>query len=145
MDLRCLFLLDKFRRRGCHLIDIHGWWLIILLQNLELSLHLDTWHLHQKISKTRLLISSTYVNFSLCLIISAWSGWLQMIIIRSIIYSLLADNNDSVKNGSLILQNGVRGLMLDMYDFQNDIWLCHSFDGRCYGSTTAFVRDISNN
>ncbi|GAY49265.1 hypothetical protein CUMW_117870 [Citrus unshiu] len=36
------------------------------------------------------------------------------------------------------LNNGVRGLMLDMYDFQNDIWLCHSFDGRCYGSTTAF-------
>lgn len=36
------------------------------------------------------------------------------------------------------LQNGVRGLMLDMYDFNNDIWLCHSFGGRCY-NYTAFV------
>ncbi|XP_028242323.1 PI-PLC X domain-containing protein At5g67130-like [Glycine soja] len=32
-------------------------------------------------------------------------------------------------------QNGVRGLMLDMYDFQNDIWLCHSFGGQCYNYT----------
>lgn len=38
----------------------------------------------------------------------------------------------------LILQNGVRGLMLDMYDFNNDIWLCHSFGGTCY-NYTAFV------
>ncbi|KAL3580504.1 hypothetical protein D5086_018339 [Populus alba] len=29
-------------------------------------------------------------------------------------------------------KNGIRGLMLDMYDFQNDIWLCHSFGGNCY-------------
>lgn len=36
------------------------------------------------------------------------------------------------------LQNGVRGLMLDMYDFRNDIWLCHSFRGVCY-DFTAFV------
>lgn len=35
-------------------------------------------------------------------------------------------------------QNGVRGLMLDMYDFENDIWLCHSFGGTCY-NFTAFV------
>lgn len=28
--------------------------------------------------------------------------------------------------------------MLDMYDFQNDIWLCHSFRGQCY-NFTAFV------
>lgn len=28
--------------------------------------------------------------------------------------------------------------MLDMYDFENDIWLCHSFGGRCY-NYTAFV------
>lgn len=34
------------------------------------------------------------------------------------------------------LNNGVRGLMLDMYDFQNDIWLCHSFGGNCYNSTS---------
>ncbi|XP_071730940.1 PI-PLC X domain-containing protein At5g67130-like [Rutidosis leptorrhynchoides] len=33
------------------------------------------------------------------------------------------------------LQNGVRGLMLDMYDFNNDIWLCHSFGGQCYNIT----------
>ncbi|XP_039117045.1 PI-PLC X domain-containing protein At5g67130-like [Dioscorea cayenensis subsp. rotundata] len=33
------------------------------------------------------------------------------------------------------LQNGVRGLMLDMYDFENDIWLCHSFGGTCYNFT----------
>ncbi|XP_058190315.1 PI-PLC X domain-containing protein At5g67130-like isoform X2 [Rhododendron vialii] len=31
--------------------------------------------------------------------------------------------------------NGVRGLMLDMYDFNNDIWLCHSFGGTCYNYT----------
>ncbi|KAH6825976.1 PLC-like phosphodiesterases superfamily protein [Perilla frutescens var. hirtella] len=36
------------------------------------------------------------------------------------------------------LNNGVRGLMLDMYDFENDIWLCHSFGGKCY-NYTAFV------
>ena len=28
--------------------------------------------------------------------------------------------------------------MLDMYDFENDIWLCHSFQGQCY-NFTAFV------
>ncbi|KAK1300427.1 PI-PLC X domain-containing protein [Acorus calamus] len=33
------------------------------------------------------------------------------------------------------LNNGVRGLMLDMYDFENDIWLCHSFGGNCYNFT----------
>ncbi|XP_002984037.2 PI-PLC X domain-containing protein At5g67130 [Selaginella moellendorffii] len=33
------------------------------------------------------------------------------------------------------LQNGVRGLMLDMYDFMNDIWLCHSFQGQCQNFT----------
>uniref|UniRef100_A0A0E0KQR5 Phosphatidylinositol-specific phospholipase C X domain-containing protein n=1 Tax=Oryza punctata TaxID=4537 RepID=A0A0E0KQR5_ORYPU len=36
------------------------------------------------------------------------------------------------------LNNGVRGLMLDMYDFRNDIWLCHSFGGACQ-NFTAFV------
>ncbi|KAL5541072.1 hypothetical protein UlMin_043358 [Ulmus minor] len=34
------------------------------------------------------------------------------------------------------LNNGIRGLMLDLYDFQNDIWLCHSFGGRCYNYTS---------
>ena len=38
----------------------------------------------------------------------------------------------------LLLQNGVRGFMLDMYDFENNIWLCHSFDGTCF-NFTAFV------
>jgi len=36
------------------------------------------------------------------------------------------------------LQNGVRGLMLDMYDFENAVWLCHSYGGNCY-NYTAFV------
>ncbi|RWW12859.1 hypothetical protein GW17_00023455 [Ensete ventricosum] len=33
------------------------------------------------------------------------------------------------------LNNGIRGLMLDMYDFENDIWLCHSNGGQCYNYT----------
>ncbi|XP_047311823.1 PI-PLC X domain-containing protein At5g67130-like [Impatiens glandulifera] len=33
------------------------------------------------------------------------------------------------------LTNGVRALMLDTYDFQRDIWLCHSFGRRCYEFT----------
>ncbi|KAJ4836501.1 hypothetical protein Tsubulata_035490 [Turnera subulata] len=47
---------------------------------------------------------------------------------------LLAPRNqeDSVTSQ---LKNGVRGLMLDMYDFLNDIWLCHSFGGICYNNT----------
>ncbi|KAH6558422.1 hypothetical protein KP509_1Z064900 [Ceratopteris richardii] len=36
------------------------------------------------------------------------------------------------------LNNGVRGLMLDMYDFLDDVWLCHSLKGVCY-NFTAFV------
>lgn len=39
----------------------------------------------------------------------------------------------------MCMQNGVRGLMLDTYDFNNDVWLCHSFGGQCY-NITAFVR-----
>ncbi|XP_042029849.1 PI-PLC X domain-containing protein At5g67130-like [Salvia splendens] len=38
------------------------------------------------------------------------------------------------------LRNGVRGL--DMYDFNNDIWLCHSFGGRCL-NVTAFQPAIN--
>ncbi|XP_051140657.1 PI-PLC X domain-containing protein At5g67130-like [Andrographis paniculata] len=35
------------------------------------------------------------------------------------------------------LNNGVRGLMLDMYDFfDHDIWLCHSFHGACLNVTS---------
>lgn len=33
-------------------------------------------------------------------------------------------------------QNGVRGFMLDMYEFNDDIWLCHSFGGKCYEATS---------
>ncbi|XP_049935156.1 PI-PLC X domain-containing protein At5g67130-like [Nymphaea colorata] len=39
------------------------------------------------------------------------------------------------------LQNGVRGLMLDMYDFEDDIWLCHSYGGHCH-NFTAYQRAI---
>ncbi|XP_010550360.1 PREDICTED: PI-PLC X domain-containing protein At5g67130-like [Tarenaya hassleriana] len=42
------------------------------------------------------------------------------------------NQEDSVTNQ---LRNGVRGLMLDMYDFDNDIWLCHSFRGQCFNFT----------
>ncbi|GAV87406.1 hypothetical protein CFOL_v3_30832 [Cephalotus follicularis] len=33
------------------------------------------------------------------------------------------------------LHNGVRGLMLDTYDFDGDVWLCHSNGGKCYDFT----------
>lgn len=33
--------------------------------------------------------------------------------------------------------------MLDMYDFENDIWLCHSFGGKCF-NFTAFVSASCN-
>ncbi|CAK9159466.1 unnamed protein product [Ilex paraguariensis] len=54
---------------------------------------------------------------------------------------ILAPTNqeDSITNQ---LQSGVRGLMLDMYDFNNDIWLCHSFGGKCY-NVTAFQPAIT--
>ncbi|KAJ4898802.1 PLC-like phosphodiesterases superfamily protein [Raphanus sativus] len=32
-------------------------------------------------------------------------------------------------------KNGVRGIMLDVYDFRNDIWLCHSAAGSCFNFT----------
>ncbi|CAN6300544.1 unnamed protein product [Urochloa humidicola] len=35
------------------------------------------------------------------------------------------------------LNNGVRALMLDTYDFQGDVWLCHSSGGKC-NDFTAF-------
>lgn len=43
-------------------------------------------------------------------------------------------------NKSFTLQNGVRGLMLDMHDYHGDIWLCR---GPCT-IFTAFVRDSLN-
>ncbi|KAF9684011.1 hypothetical protein SADUNF_Sadunf04G0073400 [Salix dunnii] len=33
------------------------------------------------------------------------------------------------------LNNGVRGLMLDTYDFRGDVWLCHSSKGHCHDYT----------
>ncbi|KAJ8764226.1 hypothetical protein K2173_005966 [Erythroxylum novogranatense] len=42
------------------------------------------------------------------------------------------NQEDTVTNQ---LMNGVRGLMLDMYDFLGDIWLCHSFRGQCFNFT----------
>nr|GEX08071.1 PI-PLC X domain-containing protein At5g67130 [Tanacetum cinerariifolium] len=33
------------------------------------------------------------------------------------------------------LNNGVRALMLDTYDFEDTVWLCHSFGGKCYDLT----------
>ncbi|KAL2528544.1 PLC-like phosphodiesterases superfamily protein [Forsythia ovata] len=55
--------------------------------------------------------------------------------------TLLAPTNqeDSVTDQ---LKNGVRGLMLDMYDFNGDIWLCHSFGGTCL-NITAFQPAIN--
>ncbi|KAL1567819.1 PI-PLC X domain-containing protein-like protein [Salvia divinorum] len=55
--------------------------------------------------------------------------------------SLLAPTNqeDSITDQ---LKNGVRGLMLDLYDFNNDIWLCHSFNGQCF-NVTAFQPAIN--
>ncbi|XVF71290.1 hypothetical protein PTKIN_Ptkin12aG0025100 [Pterospermum kingtungense] len=34
------------------------------------------------------------------------------------------------------LNNGARGLMLDTYDFDGDVWMCHSFGGNCYDYTS---------
>ncbi|KAE8656020.1 PI-PLC X domain-containing protein [Hibiscus syriacus] len=42
------------------------------------------------------------------------------------------NQEDTVTNQ---LMNGVRGLMLDMYDFNGEIWLCHSFRGQCFNFT----------
>ncbi|KAI5079639.1 hypothetical protein GOP47_0005118 [Adiantum capillus-veneris] len=42
------------------------------------------------------------------------------------------NQEDSV---STQLKNGVRGLMLDMYDFLGNVWLCHSYGGVCYNFT----------
>ncbi|XP_006411920.2 PI-PLC X domain-containing protein At5g67130 [Eutrema salsugineum] len=42
------------------------------------------------------------------------------------------NQEDSITNQ---LKNGVRGIMLDTYDFQNDIWLCHSTGGTCFNFT----------
>ncbi|CAA7039311.1 unnamed protein product [Microthlaspi erraticum] len=33
------------------------------------------------------------------------------------------------------LNSGVRALMLDTYDYEGDVWLCHSFDEQCFEFT----------
>ncbi|XVF81761.1 hypothetical protein PTKIN_Ptkin15bG0182300 [Pterospermum kingtungense] len=33
------------------------------------------------------------------------------------------------------LNNGARALMLDTYDFDGDVWMCHSFGGQCHDYT----------
>jgi hypothetical protein len=43
--------------------------------------------------------------------------------------------NNQEDNITQQLNNGVRALMLDTYDFQGDIWLCHSFGGKCHDYT----------
>jgi len=52
------------------------------------------------------------------------------IILLSKIFSILLMSH-------FLLQNGVRGIMLDMHDYYGDIWLCR---GPCT-IFTAFVRD----
>ncbi|GMI75313.1 PHOSPHOLIPASE C-LIKE 1 [Hibiscus trionum] len=37
------------------------------------------------------------------------------------------------------LNNGVRALMLDTYEFKGDIWLCHSFGGKCHDFTAFWL------
>ncbi|KAK8967243.1 PI-PLC X domain-containing protein [Platanthera guangdongensis] len=44
----------------------------------------------------------------------------------------LTNQQDSIAEQ---LQNGIRGLMLDLYDFRDDIWICHSFGGNCHNFT----------
>ncbi|GAB4838699.1 hypothetical protein Ancab_028242 [Ancistrocladus abbreviatus] len=54
---------------------------------------------------------------------------------RSATGSLVLSPTNQQDSVTSQLNNGVRGLMLDMYDFENDIWLCHSFGGKCYNYT----------
>ncbi|CAN8328247.1 unnamed protein product [Cochlearia groenlandica] len=49
------------------------------------------------------------------------------------------NQEDSITNQ---LKNGVRGIMLDTYDFLNDVWLCHSAGGTCF-NVTSFKPAIS--
>ncbi|GAB2227332.1 hypothetical protein Droror1_Dr00009149 [Drosera rotundifolia] len=56
--------------------------------------------------------------------------------------SIIVSPTNQEDNVTSQLNNGVRGLMLDMYDFLNDVWLCHSFGGKCY-NVTAFQPAIN--
>ncbi|XP_051207261.1 PI-PLC X domain-containing protein At5g67130 [Lolium perenne] len=44
----------------------------------------------------------------------------------------LYNQEDSVTDQ---LNNGVRALMLDVYDFRDEVWLCHSKGGKCFDFT----------
>uniref|UniRef100_A0ACD5WP23 Uncharacterized protein n=1 Tax=Avena sativa TaxID=4498 RepID=A0ACD5WP23_AVESA len=44
----------------------------------------------------------------------------------------LYNKDDSVTDQ---LNNGVRALMLDVYDFRGEVWLCHSKGGKCFDFT----------
>ncbi|XP_019057048.1 PREDICTED: PI-PLC X domain-containing protein At5g67130 [Tarenaya hassleriana] len=44
----------------------------------------------------------------------------------------MANQEDSITQQ---LNNGVRALMMDTYDFKGEVWLCHSFGGNCYDLT----------
>ncbi|CAN1813473.1 PI-PLC X domain-containing protein At5g67130 [Linum perenne] len=54
---------------------------------------------------------------------------------NSVLGSILLSPRNQEDTVTNQLNNGVRGLMLDMYDFDNAIWLCHSFGGKCYNYT----------
>ncbi|GER47426.1 PLC-like phosphodiesterases superfamily protein [Striga asiatica] len=41
------------------------------------------------------------------------------------------------------LNNGVRGLMLDTYVFEGEVWLCHSFGGKCHYNTKFYWFPLS--
>uniref|UniRef100_A0A6N2K347 Phosphatidylinositol-specific phospholipase C X domain-containing protein n=1 Tax=Salix viminalis TaxID=40686 RepID=A0A6N2K347_SALVM len=63
---------------------------------------------------------------------------LQFLLQRSATGSIILAPTNQQDTVTSQLNDGIRGLMLDMYDFQNDIWLCHSYGGNCY-NFTAFV------
>ncbi|CAL1408643.1 unnamed protein product [Linum trigynum] len=54
---------------------------------------------------------------------------------KSLVGSILLSPRNQEDTVTNQLNNGIRGLMLDMYDFNNGIWLCHSFGGQCYNYT----------
>lgn len=62
-----------------------------------------------------------------------------------LIFVKLAGPNFSFFFSLLNLQHGVRALMLDTYDYKNDIWLCHASKGKCedYTSFVSYDQYIS--
>ncbi|KAI5396205.1 hypothetical protein KIW84_062419 [Lathyrus oleraceus] len=55
---------------------------------------------------------------------------------KSAISSVILASTNQQDSITSQLNNGVRGLMLDLYDFENDVWLCQSFGGQCFNYTT---------